>query len=580
MQIGDPRPKIFSLWPVFKTYTFSKFWADFFAALVIALLALPQSIAYAIMAGLPPTSGIISAIFGTIFTASFGKSHYLVAGPSTAIAILIQTTTTTILAVYYPHAMEEEKMALTFHILTHIVFFVGVLHLIFSYCNVAKILQFVSKPVILGYFGGVCLAIITSQLFSFWGIEKNYPESITFMRLLYFFSHLHEIDLLALAVGFISLASLFVLKKAFPKLPYAFFMVVFISSLTYFLAAAYPQRIALLGQMDTGVTLDLALPFFDYKLFGILFPSATAIALLSLLEVFSISRGIAAKSATYSPINQEVFGSGVSNFCLSFFYGAMPSSASATRTMAGFLSGSKTRFAAIFSGMLVAVFAVMFAPLLPFISMGAISALLIASSFSLIETRQIKLCLTTTKADAAVFLVTFFSSIFFTLDTAFYIGIILSIVTYLGRAAIPHFVEYAFNRAGRLCVISSKQSAKRHVRIIGIGGELFFGMVDLLQYTIQTIAKNPYVKVIVLRLNGVYHVDASLCLAILNLHELLQKQGKQLVISGISPEVWQVIFHSKIVDTIGKNNFFLTDEGNPQLSTWKACLRAQEIIES
>lgn len=579
MHIGDPRPKPFSLAPVIKSYKAKLFKADLLAAVSVALLSLPQAIAYAILAGLPIESGVLAAIFGTIFTAAFGKSPHLVAGPSTAVAILLQTTISSTLAIYYPNAQEEEKLALTFHILTHIVFFVGVFHLISSYCNVAKILQFVSKPVILGYFGGVCLAIVTSQLDTFFGLTESIPRGVTLTRLIYFFTHLHTVDSLQLVMSVLSLIILFSVRKFFPKWPSAFVMVTFISLLLYVLEPLFPYKPAVLGSLGKGFGFDIAFPFFDFQLMGIIFPSAAAIAILSLLEVFSISRNLSSKSGVYSTINQEIFGSGMGNLLLSFLHGSMPTSASTTRSMLNYLGGARTRFAAIFSGVFVAILIFLFTDLVSYLSMSAIAALLIGSSLSLIQKHQISLCIRTTKADAAVFSATFLSSIFFSLDVAFYIGIILSIATYLGRSSIPHFVEYAFNRAGRLTIVTSKKSAKRHVRIIGIGGELFFGVVDLLQLTIQAIGRNPYVKVIVLRLNGVYHADASICLAILHLHQFLQNRGKHLVISGISPEVWPILFHSHIVDKMGKENFFLAEEQEPQLSTWKACLRAQEIIE-
>lgn len=579
MQLEDPRPRPFSLWPVIRRYRLDRFKSDLVAALSVAFLALPQAIAYALLAGLPLISGLLAAIFGTIFTASFGASKYLIAGPSTSIAILIQTTIASTLAIYYPNALDAEKTALTFHILTHIVLIVGVIHIASSYFNVAKLLQFVSKPVILGYFVGVCLAIITSQLFTFWGIEKNYQESITLYRLVYFFSHLHQLDILQTIISSSSLFLFFVLKRYLPKLPYALIMIILISSICYLINSIYPDKAFFLGDVRGLFRLQFTFPFLDFKLLGIILPSACAISLLALLEVFSISRAISSKSGSYSPVNQEVFGSGISNLLLCFFHGAMPSSGSVSRSNMNYLVGARTRFSAIFSGFFVAILIALFSPVVSYISLGAISALLIASSFTMIEKRQIKLCLRATKVDALVFIVTFCSAVIFTLQVAFYIGIILSIITYLGRASIPHFVEYAFNRAGRLTVLTTKKSAKRHVRIIGIGGELFFGVVDLLQRVIQDISKNPYVKVIVLRLNGVYHADASLCLALLHLHEFLEKRGRVLVISGISPEVWKVIFQSHIVEKIGKQNFFLAEEAEPQLSTWKACLRAQEIIE-
>jgi SulP family sulfate permease len=169
------------------------------------------------------------------------------------------------------------------------------------------------------------------------------------------------------------------------------------------------------------------------------------------------------------------------------------------------------------------------------------------------------------------------SCLLFSLDIAFFIGIVISIASYLKRAAVPHVVEYAFDPKGRLVVVSQKKKIRRRIRIIGIGGELFFGSVDVFQTTLQEVAKNTFVKSIVLRLNNVYYMDASMCFAILSLYEYLKSKKKHLVISGITKELWQVFLKAKLVETIGEDNLFISDEAKPQLSTWNACVRAQKL---
>jgi SulP family sulfate permease len=116
------------------------------------------------------------------------------------------------------------------------------------------------------------------------------------------------------------------------------------------------------------------------------------------------------------------------------------------------------------------------------------------------------------------------------------------------------------------------------VRIIGIGGELYFASAEVFQNALQSIAEDPNVQAIVLRLNNVHHMDASMCLTILRLYETLQSTHRYLVISGLTEEVWHVFHRAGIVKQLGLDNLYFTDETNPQFSTWKACLRAQELI--
>ena len=165
------------------------------------------------------------------------------------------------------------------------------------------------------------------------------------------------------------------------------------------------------------------------------------------------------------------------------------------------------------------------------------------------------------------------------MDIAFFIGIVISIVTYLNKSATPHLVEYAFNAKGRLVIVSAKENVHRQVRIIGIGGDLYFAAADVFQSTLQEVAEDPNVQVIVLRLNNVHHMDASMCLAILHLNEILRSTDRHLVITGITEEVWYVFHRSRLVKDLGFDNLYFTDESNPQFSTWKGALRAQELIQ-
>jgi SulP family sulfate permease len=263
---------------------------------------------------------------------------------------------------------------------------------------------------------------------------------------------------------------------------------------------------------------------------------------------------------------------------LSFVSGALPASGSATRTSLNFRMNAKTRWAAILSGIFTAIIIFFCWPLVQHIPLAALAALLMATVPALMNWNEIKLCFRATREDAWVFLFTFFSCLIFSLDIAFFIGIVISIATYLKKSSTPHLVEYAFNSKGRLMVISPQEEVHRKVRIIGIGGELYFAAADVFQVALQSIAEDRNVQAIVLRLNNVHHMDASMCLAILRLYDMLKMSGRYLVISGLTEEVWHVFHRAGMVKKIGLDNLYFTDESNPQFSTWKACLHAQELI--
>lgn len=571
-----------------KRYSYRTFRDDLFSALSIALLAIPQSMAYALLAGLPPLSGLFSAIFGVILTSLMGSSRHLVSGPSTGVAILLQSTIADTLTLY-PNYAPEQLLPITLHILAQILLIIGILQIALGFFRLGKLLQFVSRSVILGYFAGVILAIIVSQLYYLFGISSKNSGVIVLYKAGYLFYHLYQIQWVNALLGVLGLSLLLLGRKYYKKFPSALLVVVVIGGIAYlcnqnFAKSTFPywqkMHITTLGDMKflEKPSIQFSGSVFDLKLINKIFPAALAIALLSILEVFSVSKGIGAKSGQHTNANQEIFAVGIANTFLAFLHGAMPSSGSVSRSTLNYVSRGRTRFAACYSGIFVALFTFLGWPLIQHIPLVSLAVILLAIAPTLIHRSEVKLCFRATKGDSLVFLLTMGSCLIFTLDIAFFIGIVISLASYLRKAADPHLVEYAFNTGGRLCSVEQKKEVRRKIRIIGVGGELFFAVVELLQSAFRELAKDPYVEVIVLRLNGVHYIDASTCYALMRLHEYLKATKRHLVISGISEEVWQTLYKTKLVRELGADNLFLSDDTKPQLSTWRACMRAEELI--
>jgi sulfate permease, SulP family len=564
-----------------KHYQLHTFRSDLYAAFAIALLVIPQSIAYSLLAGLPPIAGFYSAIFGTIFASALGSSRHLVSGPTTGVAILIQTTITDTLQNFFPTASGFEKQRLVILILTHVVFIIGIVQIFSAFFNVGKLLQFVSRSVVLGYFAGIALAIVVNQIYYFSGIDLGIEDKLIY-RIIYYIKHITSLEIGSILTGLITVCVLIFIRKKLPKFPDALFALVIGSVVALIFNRYLTEKLYVKTLIDnlefSSPKLLFEFPIFQFKIFKDVFLSSIAIAFVAILEVFSVSRNLATRSGQSIYSNQEVFGLGISNFILSFFQYVIPASGSASRSFLNYESGAKTRFSAILSGILVAILILVFWQLIQIIPLAALAAILIVTSLKIINFESVKLCFRASRGDAIVYILTMGSCLIFNLDIAFFVGIVISIIFYLKRSAEPHQVEYAFDSSGRLAIVDPSEKKRRKVRIIGVSGELFFGTVDLFQNTMRTIAKDPHVKVIVLRLTGVYHVDASMCLAILKTNDYLKITKRHLIISGISDEVWHTFLKTKLVEKIGSENLFLTDEVSPQLSTWNACLRAKELL--
>ncbi len=570
-------------WPELRQYTAAFLRDDLMAALAVALMTIPQSIAYSLLAGLPPTAGLFSAIFGTIFTASFGSSRILISGPSTGTAILIQTSISDVLYTYFENVKGAEQEALVLLILMQIVLIVGLLQIGAAFFNVSKLLQFVGRPVVLGYFAGITVAIAVTQMFSLTGIVVPPNDDPILYQAALFITHLSGWSWTTFAVGSSCLLFFVVVRHYFKNWPHALMTLILGTILAKVMNEWFSfSSVRILDnlQLPADPFPEMAFPWFNLKIVNKIFPEAVAIALLSILEVFSVSRSFSAKVGQQVRINQDVFGLGLGNLFLSSLVGSMPSSGSVTRTALNFRLHAKSRFAAIFSGIITALIIFFCWPFVKYIPLAALAALLIATVHTLMDWNEIRLIFRATKEDALVFVFTFLSCLLFSLDVAFFVGILISIATYLKRSAMPHLVEYAFNSKGRLVIVNLQEDVHRKVRIIGIGGELYFAAADVFQSTLQTVTDDPHVQAIVLRLNNVHHMDASMCIAILRLYQTLKASNRYLVISGLTEEVWHVFHRTGLVKEMGFDNFYFTDESNPQFSTWKAALRAQELVLS
>lgn len=566
----------------FKKYRLKFLKNDLIAAFSVALLAIPQSIAYALLAGLPASSGFFAAIFGAIFASALGSSRHMVAGPTTAISILIQTSVADILFSYYPEIPPEQKAALAMQILTHIVLIMGCLQIVFGFFNMGKLLQFVSRSVILGYFAGVVIAIMVNQLYPFLGLPYAEDADPVIVKLFHLFFRLFEMHLPTLALGLLSLLILFLVRKFLPHVPDAIVMILAVSLLAFFINKYLPgSHIDSLKDIQASSFPDLKwqLPGLDLKLLNRVMPAALAITFLGILEVFSVFRSIATHSGQEVNANQQIFAAGVANTFLAFLFGAMPASGSMSRSLLNFRNHAKSKLAAIFSGLFVWLFLFLGWGLVGHIPLAALAAILLFVVPSIVDFKQVKFCFSVAKSDGVVFLLTMAGCLFFSLDIAFFLGIVISIALYLKRAAVPHMVEYAFNSAGRLVVVSHKHYVHRKVRIVGVAGELFFASVDLFQHTFKEVAEDPFVEVIILRLNNVYYMDATMCYALLHLNNYLRKTSRHLLVSGITREVFEAFANSGLVHDLGRENLFLTDEASPQFSTWQAYQRAEDLLE-
>ncbi len=570
--------------PELRGYGLQNLSNDLMAGISVALLTLPQAMAYALVAGLPLSTSLFAAIFSCIIASLFGSSKHLIVGPSNAIAILIQCTTAEILYNNFRDLSGVGRDFVAFQIMAQMTLFVAILQLLAVGLKLGRLTQFVSYSVILGYVMGAAFAIIVGQLFVFFGIPGMDGVHSLCVRALYLATHLHEINWMTFTVGAGSLAMMVLLKKWDRRIPAALLTLLFATGVLFafktFMGGAVEsvQVISDAGEIS-GLAPQFMIPHFNFKIMNNLIPFAFAVALLSILETSSVAKTIASRSGQRLSINQEILGLGLGNLT-SALCGAMPISGSASRTFLNFESGAETRLAAVFGALIVGLTVFAFEDFVTQIPLATLSALIFVTVGNLVKKRQLLLCLKSTKSDALVFWMTFLSCLFFGIDIAFYMGVSLSIILYLKKAAVPQVLQYIVEDSGRIKSLEfCAEEELTKIRFIKVKGELFFGAADLFQTTLKSIAEDDTnTKVIILQLKNARDIDATAVLALLQLYDYLKNSNRHLIISGITLPIWEVMSDSGLVKTIGKENLFLIDERNPNLYFNKALKRANDLI--
>lgn len=586
---------LFSFKKDFAGYSFDLFRQDAMAALSVALLTVPQAMAYALLAGLPLTCGLFAAIYSSMIAAIFGSSRHLVVGPSNAIAILVQSGTSEILFTHFRDLSGPQMDMMAVQVLTQLCLLIGIFQVLAASFKLGRLTQFISHSVVVGYIAGAAIAVIINQLFTFLGVPGLEGDHSLYEKAAYLVTHLHQGHWPTALIGVSSLLLLIAFKRTDHRIPAPVItltlagIVVSMINLTMFNSVELEgtleqqwQKVSIVA--DNGyfyqVWPSFAFPFFDTGIMNQMLPFAFAVALLSVMETSSVGKTIAASSGQRLSTNQEIFGIGLGNL-LSSFISAMPVSGSPSRSGLNFANGGQTRMSAILNAVFVALILYCFSFLIMHIPLTALAALLLVTAAGIVNPRHFFLCVKATSSDAFVLWTTLLSCIFFSLDVAFYIGIILSITLYLKKAAIPQLVEYDIDDSGELMNLDgSLLQEHKTIRVIKIEGELFFGAADIFQTTLKTIAEDDTsTRVIILQLKNARDIDATVCLALQQLCDYLTGSGRHLIACGVTQQIWDVLSDSGMIEQIGKSNLFIFDEKHPHLYMLKALHRARELAK-
>ncbi|MEZ0389478.1 MAG: SulP family inorganic anion transporter, partial [Verrucomicrobium sp.] len=243
-----------------------------------------------------------------------------------------------------------------------------------------------------------------------------------------------------------------------------------------------------------------------------------------------------------------------------------------------FESGARTPLSSMINGTICLIGALTIGPLVAYIPRAVLATLVICIALSLIHRRQIRIALRATKSDAFVFVITLMATLLVPLHVAIFTGVGVSIMLYLRKASQPSLVEYEFNKEGNLAEAMGKERQNPSISIVHVEGDLFFGAAELFRTQIQRTCSDPNLKIIILRLKNARHLDATSVMALEELIRVMQSSGRHIIISGAMRDVVRVLKNSGLIDVLGRENLFVGNATNPNISTRNALKRAQQIL--
>ena len=529
--------------------------ADLTAGITGALIVLPQGVAFATIAGMPPEYGLYAAMLPAIVAALFGSSWHLVSGPTTAISIAVFAAMSP-LAV--PGSPEFISMVLT------LTFLVGVFQLILGLARMGVLVNFISHTVVIGFTAGAALLIAASQVKNFFGIDiaRGAPFHVVIER---FIEQFGNINPYVTFVGAITLAAGILAKRYIPKLPYMIVAMVIGSVVAYLLNRGIGVETTLIktvGALPAQLP-PLSLPDFSYDAIQkVLFP-ALVVTMLALTEAVSISRAIAVKSEQRIDGNQEFIGQGLSNLVGSFF-SSYASCGSFNRSGVNYAAGAKTPMATVYASLFLVLVLLLVAPLASYLPTAAMAGILFLVAWGLIDFHHISSIGKTSRSETVVLWVTLLGTLV-DLEKGIFFGILLSLAIYLFRVSRPNIVP----------VVPAKEEGAYHfvgaedhpqcpqLSMVRINGAIFFGAVDHVQNSLMKIDEiNPQQKSVLIVARGISFVDVAGAEMLAQEARRRRKMGGGLYFYRCKDDIYKFLRKSDKLDDIGVGGFF------PTMSNW------------
>ncbi len=542
VQTFDFKPRLLQC---LKNYNRKTFVADLMAGIIVGIVALPLAIAFGIASGVTPEKGIITAIVAGFVISALGGSKVQIGGPTGAFIIIIY-------GIIQQYGMEG---------LTIATLMAGVFLILFGLLHLGTIIKFIPYPIVVGFTSGIAVTIFTTQVKDLFGLNITSVPSDFIEKWICYFNNFSTVDLWSSVIGIVSVVIIMLTPKVSKKIPGSLVAIIVMT-----VAALLLKQFAGVESIETigdrfaisNSLPEATVPALSWETIKNLVSPAITIAILGAIESLLSAAVADGVIGDHHNSNTELIAQGVANLASPIF-GGIPATGAIARTMTNINNGGRTPIAGIMHAVVLLLIFLFLMPLAKYIPMACLAGVLVVVSYGMSGWRSFLALMKNPKSDVTVLLITFFLTIIFDLTIAIEVGLIIACLLFMRRMSETTDVHIISNE-----INPDDEGSDMHlgniehltipkgVEVYEINGPYFFGAGNRFEEIMATLGDRPQVRII--RMRKVPFVDSTGIHNLTNLCEMSQKEGIQIVLSGVTEKVHSQLDKAGFYDIVGQDN--------------------------
>lgn len=524
---------------------------DIGAGITVGIMLVPQGMAYAMIAGLPPVFGLYAALLPQVVYALMGTSRQLAVGPVAMDSLLVASG----LGALSLSGVEEYVAMAIF-----LALFMGAVQVVLGLLKMGFLVNFLSKPVISGFTSAAAILIGLSQAKHMLGLSLSGSGSLLDMgRQL--FGQLHQTHFLTLAIALLAIGLMKAFKKINPKIPAALVVVVLGIAAVYFFDIQH-RGVSIIGAVPVGLP-SFKVPTVATEHLGALLPIALTLALIAFMEAISVAKAMEEKHGEYTvDANQELLALGTANIIGSFFQ-SYPTTGGFSRTAVNDQAGARTGVAPLISALIVGLTLLFLTPLFHYLPQAILGAIIMVAVMGLIDIKYPRQLFAHRKDEFYLLLATFLITLTIGIKEGILLGVLISLILLVYRTSRPHMAVLGRIRGSHYFknVLRFPEDTETFpdFLIVRFDAQLYFGNKDYFKHVLYThmASKGPALRYIILNAEAINYIDSSAVLTLRQVIADLKQRGITLVIAGAIGPTRDILHESGLIKDLGPEHLFV-----------------------